>query len=1167
MPFAASKGWLLNGKWNANRNFYRKETTATNTFRYFREGIPEINPDEGCKMSMKRPVIRTLSVLALLLLIILPSDNLQAQFSRGTQMSFGKNRVQYNDFYWTFYRFKNFDAYFYVGGQELAIYTGRTADREIEEIERLFDYKINGRFQFVVYNKLSDLKQSNIGLENEELLTNTGGLTKIIGNKVLLYFDGDYRKMREQIRGGVAQVMLNQLMFGGNIKDRLQSAVLLTLPDWYTQGLIAYISRGWSVEADNRLRDGILSGHFRKFNKLTGEEAQFAGHSMWNYIVEVYGQASVSNLLYMTRINRNIESGFLYVLGSPLKQLTRNWLDYYQRIYIQDEKERVIPATGIVYKDRKPSRQISQLISSPDGSQLAFVTNDLGKYKIWLYDIRSKKLRKLGKGGFKSILQAQDLSFPVLSWHPAGRFVTVIVEQGGKLWMDYYHTDKKSKRERNKFFYFEKVQSFNYAANGQDMVMSAVQKGQSDIFLFNVRTRTYEQITKDYWDDIDPHFVMDDKNIIFSSNREEDTLKVTSFKEHRNHPVHGSTDIFLFDNESKSSLLTRLTNTPDVNETKAMMLDSLHFTFVSDQNGIKNRFVSTLESTISYIDTSIHYRYIINSFPVTNYSRNIQLHDVNFRQTNTAELIRYKNRNTIFVNSIPVIDSSSALKLKDTPLRKKQPFIEQSANPVNSTSPGVTVINLKPEDNNIQPESPETDSSKIDVSNYVFQTEFPKKKKKEAEKVIPKENAEEGNTRSVSLTEDSVTLPPPDTAEFWLPKQRNYDIAFAPGYVLTQLDNNLLNETYQAFTGGAVYFDPGLNGLFKIGLNDLMDDYRFVGAFRISGNLNSNEYFLSFENLKHRLDQQVSFYRQGREEVNSFSYFKIHTHELKYTTRWPFNDLASIRGSAAYRIDRIVALSTDRINLGIPNQFSQWGSTHIEYVFDNTISTGLNLYNGFRYKLFGELFRELETKKSLLGVLGADFRYYLKLHRQIIWANRIAASTSFGDLKLIYYLGSTDNAIVPSDNFNQDIRVDYSQNYVFQALATNLRGFTQNIRNGSSFAVMNSEVRVPVFQYILNKPIRSDFIRNFQIIGFGDLGTAWTGSSPYGSGNSLFTQVYTNNPVTITVKKDIEPFVAGYGFGLRSRVLGYFIRGDWAWGYDDGVVGKRIFYFSLGLDF
>ena len=1089
-----------------------------------------------------------------------------AQFSKGTQMTFGKGRVQYNDFYWTFYRFKNFDVYAYVGGQEMAIYTGRTADREIQDIEKIIDYKITGRFQFIVYNKLSDLKQSNIGLDAEDVLTNTGGLTKIIGSKVLLYFDGDYRHLREQVRGGVAQVMLNQLMYGGNIKDRLQNAVLLTLPDWYTQGLIAYISRGWTVADDNRLRDGIISGKYRKFNRLSGEEALFAGHSLWNYIVDVYGQSSVSNLLYMTRINRNIESGFLYVLGTPLKLLTKNWFDYYQRLYVNDDKERIQPVLKPVISDRKPLRQITQLKISPDGSKVAYVTNEIGKYKIWSYDIRKDKRKLLRKGGYKSIVQATDQSYPVIAWHPTGRFVTSIIERKGKLWMEYYHLDKKPHFEKLKFFYFEKAGNFNYAANGQDMVMAATLKGQSDIFIFNTRTKTFRQVTKDYWDDSDPHFVFDDQSIVFSSNREDDTLRTTSFRENRSHPMHQSTDIFLFNREGSSDLLTRITKTAGVNETQPMMVDSTHFTFLSDENGIMNRYMATLSSAISYIDTAIHYRFNVESFPVTDYSRNILAQDVNLRQTNIVDLLRYKNSFRIYNSPLHEVNNSDALKLKDTPFRRKNPAMQAHSSAVKMTAPKVTVIDLEGQHEEIK-DTTGSQNGKIDINNYVFQTEFPRKKK-EVKKEEKKAAAVDTLTNVASESERGSVSQTPDSVAYLLPKQRNYDIAFSANYLLTQLDNNLLNETYQSFTGGAVYFDPGLNGLFKVAINDLMDDYRFTGGFRLSGNLLSNEYYLSFENLKHRLDQQFTFYRQAREELTNFAYFKIHTHELKYTIRWPFNDLSSIRGNVAYRNDRLVVLSTDRFNLEFPNLYDHWGSSHVEYVFDNTINTGLNLYNGLRYKIFGEVFKELQTKKTYLGVLGADFRYYLKVHRQIILASRLAASTSFGDLKLIYYLGSTDNAIVPTDNFNQNIRVDFTQNYVFQALATNLRGFTQNIRNGSSFALMNHELRIPVFQYILNKPIRSDFIRNFQVVGFGDIGTAWTGNSPYGKGNSLFTDIKGSDPnITVIVKRDIEPFVLGYGFGLRSRILGYFLRGDWAWGVDDGVTGPRIFYFSLGLDF
>src|SRR4051794_33023692 len=136
--------------------------------------------------------------------LIFVSNSLIAQFYQGSEQSFGKNRVQYNDFLWTFYRFKNFDTYFYLGGQDLAAFAGKTGDKDIEDIEKLLDYKTTGRLQFIIFNKLSDMKQTNIGLEGDEMETNTGGMTRIFGNKVLIYFDGNHEHFRQELRAGVA---------------------------------------------------------------------------------------------------------------------------------------------------------------------------------------------------------------------------------------------------------------------------------------------------------------------------------------------------------------------------------------------------------------------------------------------------------------------------------------------------------------------------------------------------------------------------------------------------------------------------------------------------------------------------------------------------------------------------------------------------------------------------------------------------------------------------------------------------------------------------------------------------------------------------------------------------------------------------------------------------
>jgi hypothetical protein len=108
---------------------------------------------------------------------------------------------------------------------------------------------------------------------------------------------------------------------------------------------------------------------------------------------------------------------------------------------------------------------------------------------------------------------------------------------------------------------------------------------------------------------------------------------------------------------------------------------------------------------------------------------------------------------------------------------------------------------------------------------------------------------------------------------------------------------------------------------------------------------------------------------------------------------------------------------------------------------------------------------------------------------------------------------------------------------------------------------------MPVFRYFFNRPIRSDFLNNFQVVAFGDAGTAWTGSSPWSADNELFTTYIYRKPLFIKVQTMKDPLVEGFGFGLRSRLLGYFLRGDLAWGVEDGRVLKPVFYLSLSLDF
>lgn len=1089
---------------------------------------------------------------------------LNAQFYNGSQTDFGKNRVQYQDFKWQYMRFEKYEVYYSIGGRELAVYTARAAKQHISEIEKFLDYTLEDRIQFVVYNKLEDFKQSNAGLLNDDG-SNVGGMTRIVGRKVFLYYEGDHVKLEQQIRAGIAEILINQMMYGGNMRDMVKNSTLLALPEWYVRGLVSYISVGWNTDIDNRVRDGIMTGRYRKFNHLTGEDAAYAGHSIWYYIAEKYSPAVIPNILYMTKVSRNVESAFLFVLGVNMRILTIEWQNYFSEKYSFNDTTRTMPVMKPVLEKPKQTRVYSQAKISPDGKYVAYVTNELGQVKIYLQDIATGKRKRLFKQGQK-LDRINDYSYPLLAWHPTGNILSWICEKEGETFLNFY-TIEDGERIEKPIFNFIKIIDYSYAPGGQQLVMSAVMRGQTDIFVYNIAGGGQVQITNDVYDDMTPRFVNGGKDIIFSSNREGDTLKDVDPDVH----IGKYFDLWLYDWDSKSNVLRRVTNTPQVNEWQAQPWDSTHFSFLSDKNGINNRYVGYFDSAVAYIDTGMHYRYFASSIPVTNYKYGILEQEVSPTARKLSQIMYHDGRYYIYTEDMPAFSELAATRLKNTTYRDRVIELTKIDRELDSLEEIKKQTVIPP---NVPPpvivKEQVVDSGKIDIRNYEFEGTQPKK----VDMKVPSPPVVKNGDTTIT---DS-TRPAPDP--FLLPIVRNYKIQFSTEYVISQLDNSYLNAGYQRFSGGGapIYLNPGFTGLFKIGMTDMLEDHKLVGGVRLSGDINNNEYVIYYEDRTKRWDKSLMLHRQSLPSLTPSNPSRIKTHEGRYGLKYPFNEVLSVRAYFGYRNDQRVFLSTDLSSLNRKNQYNNSANVKFELVFDNTIKRGLNLYNGMRFKVFVETFQGLDSVvqakvdankwfKNDLYIVGFDFRHYQKVHREIIWANRVSAATSFGHEKLVYYMGAVDNWLMP--RFDQSVQVATDQNYTYQTLATPMRGFWQNIRNGNSFAMINSELRIPLFRYLFNRPLRSDFINNFQVIGFGDIGTAWTGKSPYDPSNSLNTQIISSpgNPITVILNSHREPIVGGYGIGLRTRLWGYFIRLDWAWGVENGIVQPRVTYLSFSYDF
>lgn len=1201
---------------------------------------------------------KTVLPLYLLLVLGFTISGLDLQAQTTSQTSFGKNRVQYHHQFdeWSLYETTNFTTYWYGDARNVAQSALQMAEFDFPAVQQLLEHQVTDKIEILVFSDLTDLKQSNIGEDDVFLLSS--GETKVVGNKIFVFFDGNHLHLRAQIREGIASVLLSSMLYGANLQEIVSNAVLLNLPGWYTSGLTAYCGEEWTPDHDNRLRDLLQTGRYKTFDKFARENPRFAGHAFWHYISTHFGPGTVSNLLYLTRINRSVDNGFFYILGSGYRRTTDAMLDHYRNLYREEARGQKTPDPNgkIAVKNRK-KLPLSQLKISPDGKRIAWTSNDIGKWKVWVQDLETGKRKRILKGGARNALQATDYNYPHIAWNPDNQRIAVLYERRDVPKLATIDLQTRKKEISDLSPEFQRVFSMEYV-NPNDIALSAAVKGLTDLFIYRTITRQTERITNDFWDDLDLTVATVDghKSLLFASNRVTDTL---SFQRLDTILPITNFDIFLFDLEDRSAELVRITNTPLFNERNPIGLDSTHFAFLSDESGTFNRQAGLLEPFVAYHQAVIYLKDgaevkaldmtqptewpleriltflapldtvlqnidslqidSIRSIPIykkkpkvwnlTNYDRNIQEQHASPRSGRVVERLTREKKAVFYQKNIdpstPALAKTTrwraqTLRNAGLPIPPQPPLEELPQNPERPLDPKKDILPMNQADPDTLPYI--EPGWLIQIPDYLAapgpKTEAaPPPAEKEPEKTEP---SGEFRTDSMVLTPPRRPLKKPgaqfgkngEIVRFYSFKIIPYRLRFRTDYVSTTMDNNQLFEGLQLYEGPQSRLQqppPGV--LLRANFKDLLENYVVEAGFRLPTTFNGAEYYLWMDDKKKRLDKRYVIYRRTlvtsrlREAPSLPSLppdFQERTNTLlgQYELRYPLDVFTSLRGTFGLREDKVRALSSDAVTLNTPDRAEQRASVRLAVVFDNSVDVDLNLKTGSRAKLYTDLVKgfafntepnwSLKLNKGFMTVIGFDARHYQMLDRRSQLAIRMAGATSFGSEKMLYIMGGVDNWVFPK--FNDNISLPVNDEFAYQAPAVNLRGFNQNIRNGNTFALLNAELRIPVFKYFFKKPVIGNFWRNFQVVGFFDAGTAWQGSSPYSFDNPINTKTLvrpTEGPVISIMKVNYfrDPIVMGYGMGLRTVLFGLYLRADYAWGIESRQVQKPLLHIALGTDF
>ena len=1119
------------------------------------------------------------------LLLVLLTSLTHAQI---VQEQFGKNRVQYKNFNWRYYSSDNFDVYYYDGGEDNALVAAKYLEKEFERITDVIGYAPYTKTKIFLYNSPKDLQQSNVGVKGKNFTV--GGQTNFVKSQVEIAYPGTMTDFEHELVLRISEMLINDMMFGGSLTDMFQSTYLMSLPEWFIEGAARYIAEGWSIEMDDHARELFHSNKRVKIGRLSGEEAALAGQSVWNFVAVRYGRSSISNILNLTRIIRNEESSIVNTLGIPFKLFTRQWQGFYSELSTQMADSYVFPdqANRLRRRNRR-GYTYNQVAFSPDGRYLAYSENHNGRYKVQVLDIERDRTRTVHTSGYQVLDQEPDNSVPLLNWGDNQTLGIIGYEKGDNfLWLSDQNTKKKRAIKLRRF---NQIKYFDLSSNNRLAIMSADLNGKNDLFMYNPSRNTFKRLTTDMYDDLHPQFMPDGERIVFSSNRPNDSLYYTEQRTRDidlNKNVNDNFNIYLFNpsEDTQDSVLTQVTKTISRDMFPIPQDESTIF-YLSDQQGVFNIYRYQLADSL------------FNQ--VTNYAVSVQDFDINFKDKQLATIMLSEERDYVFLEKAfnpeqslftPKTQRQQSIQAQVVAQRmvnrRNQPLPDASTAVADSVPPRPRSVadslvtnqaTLTPVDTLQVEEKPGV----VDTNSYSFGQADSSAVRKEG--YIDTENyafdipdTQSNDVSPDDFAFDSQEQPTTGVSNSFLSRyrklQRETRITGPLPYQTRFSADNLVTS---------LAIDPlrGFGFHIEVQMNDMLENHRFFGGIVQYTDLRSASVFAEYQYLKNRIDFRLRYEREGiYRETGDDDIQKYTSNHFYAGAALPLNVSTRLEFNPFIANTHYMGLSNINTTSQLNESTFYFGGFKTGIVFDNTLTTGLNKRLGTRGRAFLTHYQGLNDAERSFSNLEVDLRHYQKIHRALTLATRVFYGSFFGPNQQNYLLGGIRNWVFArrpnqeeeNDPLTTANNIDNS-NILFVDFV-NLRGFNFNKFNGTDVLTFSAELRLPIVQYFYQGPIASNFFRNLEFIGFYDVGSSWTGASPFNERNSINTEVRTDRrpdgsggAFRAEIQNFKNPWLQSYGAGIRTVLLGYYLKFDMAYPIEDNIIGKPRFYLSLGYDF
>ncbi len=1018
---------------------------------------------------------------------------------------FGINKVQYQTFNWKYIETKHFDIYFYDNSEYLAHFAAVEAEKALIKIQTFLKYKINKRVPLIIYDSHNEFEQTNV--IGSYLPEGVGGVTELFKNRVVVPYQGEWELFRHVIHHELVHAVLNDMFFGGTIQTAISTGNLNQIPIWMNEGLAEYLSQGgYDIQTDMYMRDISLSEYLTGLNDLDGYMAYRGGQAFYWYIEQKYGKEKISDLINRLRIQGNVNAAFKSTFNMSLDDFSDQWIKEMKKYYWPDLAKYQSAedfSTRITNHRKEYNFWNSSPAISPDGSKMAYISDDAGVFGIYTKDLEKKSERhelitSLRQQDFEEL----NLLTPGISWNPQGTMLAISAKSGGE---DAIYLVNAQNGDYDKLkFGIKSISSVNWSPDGQYLAFIGSADEETDIYLYSFKTKHIENITNDVFSDKIPVWSHDSKKIYFVSDRGDYTS--TNYN-HDNFFIwkynFDKSDIYSIDINTRK--ITRITDSPQFNKTSiAVSSDGSKLLFVSDENGIGNIYeMNLINDAIKPKTNSLSGISQLSLSP----DGNKLLFSSQTGGGYDIFMIRFPFDKNLGIDTLPLTKFRDELLSQDKIKRSITKTIESDSSSTPEKLEGYGNFN-------------------VDFSHQQL--------------VKPNPNAI--TTEPVQNYSDNLSDSAIEDQQFVV---HDYKIKFSTDLVMGN-------------PGYSTYF--GWQGIAQMLFSDVLGDHQIYVQANLLTDIKNSSFMVQYAYLPQIIDYTfIAFHGAGYsllydQSSDMYTWYRFRSYGAAVNASYPLDLFNRIEAGITW-------MNANRENIDYPGVNEIYHTLfvpEVKYVHDNALWSQFGPHLGSRYFLdFKGSPKFSNNTVGFLNITG-DVRQYIPLFTYMSLALRVSGGKSFGPNPLHFFLGGTENWINATfyGNGSQSyMPFTQPEDYAFMNFPMPLRGFAIAERTGTQYFLTNAEFRFPLFRALLAGPLPI-LLQGVQGAFFFDMGGAWDGSV------NSFKSTYTDVDGT-TKPNDL---LMSTGLGIRTILFGLPLKIDIAWKNVYYAWSQPVWLFSLGYD-